>query len=127
MIDEDYTYRLLSCAYEVHSALGPGLLESVYEKALGYELELNSFKVQHQIPVKIKYKDKEFDNDLKLDIMVDDQVIIELKSVKEILPVHQMQLLTFLRLTNTQLGYIINFNVDQLKNGIQRIVNNFRY
>lgn len=59
--------------------------------------------------------------------MVDDQVIIELKSVKEILPVHQMQLLTYLRLTNTQLGYIINFNVDQLKNGIQRIVNNFRY
>ncbi|MBO4825948.1 MAG: GxxExxY protein [Prevotella sp.] len=126
MIDEDYTYRLLSCAYEVHSALGLGLLESVYEKALVYELELNGFCVRHQVPVKIKYKDREFDNELKLDLMIDDQVIIELKSVKEIIPVHQMQLLTYLRLTDTHLGYIINFNVDKLKYGIQRIVNDYK-
>ena len=124
-IDKEYTYRLLQCAYHVHNALGPGLLESVYEAALVYELESNGFEVKHQIPVKIKYRGVELDINLRLDVIVDDCIILELKSVAEILPVHQKQLLTYMRLTGITLGYIINFNEEFLKNGIHRIVNNF--
>ena len=120
--DSDYTYKLLSCAYAVHSALGPGLLESVYEKALTYELKEQGFEVQNQVPVKIKYKEVEFDENLRLDLLVDNRVIIELKSVAEIQPVHYKQLLTYMRLTGIKLGYIINFNVDLLRDGIERVI-----
>ncbi len=123
VISKDYTHKLLGCAYEVHSELGPGLLESVYEKALVYELESNGFNVKHQVPVKIKYKEQEIDADLRLDIIVDDSVILELKSVADILPVHHKQLLTYMRLTDIKLGYLINFNVESLKYGIYRVVN----
>ena len=125
VIDQDYTYRLLQCAYTVHSALGPGLLESVYEKALVYELELNGFETKHQIPVNLKYRDVSLDMNLRLDIIVDDAVIVELKSVAEVLPVHHKQLLTYLRLTGMKLGYIINFNEEYLRDGISRVVNSF--
>lgn len=124
-IDRAYTYKLLKCAYRVHSELGPGLLESVYEKALAYELQLQGFEVNHQMPVKIKYRGIELDADLRLDIIVDDSVILELKSVTEVLPVHKKQLLTYMRLTGIHLGYIINFNTDLLRDGIERVVNNF--
>lgn len=124
IIQKDYTYRLLQCAYNVHSALGPGLLESVYEKALVYELQLQGFEVKHQVDVKIKYRDIVFDADLRLDAIVDDNVILELKSVSEVLPVHKKQLLTYMRLTGIKLGYVINFNEEYLKDGIERIVNN---
>ena len=123
-LDYDYTHKLLGCAYKVHSTLGPGLLESVYEAALVYELRLQGFEVKHQVPVKVYYGDIILDLDLRLDIIVDDKVILELKSVSEILPVHKKQLLTYMRLTKTKLGYVINFNVDMLKDGgIERIVN----
>ncbi len=125
VIDREYTYRLLQCAYRVHNALGPGLLESVYEAALMYELEANGFKVKHQVPVKIMYREVELDINLRLDIIVDECVILELKSVSEILPIHKKQLLTYMRLTDIQLGYVINFNEAYLKNGIERVVNNF--
>jgi GxxExxY protein len=115
----------LQCAYRVHNALGPGLLESVYEAALMYELEANGFKVKHQVPVKIMYREVELDINLRLDIIVDECVILELKSVSEILPIHKKQLLTYMRLTDIQLGYVINFNEAYLKNGIERVVNNF--
>ena len=124
VLDKDYTHRLLGCAYTVHSELGPGLLESVYEKALVYELQFQGFSVNQQVPVKLKYRDMELDIDLRLDVIVDNRVILELKSVKEILPVHEKQLLTYMRLTNIHLGYIINFNVESLKYGIERVVNN---
>ena len=125
LIDKEYTHRLLGCAYKVHTALGPGLLESVYEAALIYELRSQGFEVKNQVPVKVKYEEVELDMDLRLDIMVEDSVIIELKSVTEILPVHSKQLLTYMRLTNCKLGYVINFNVESLRDGIERMVNNF--
>lgn len=125
IVDRDYTHRLLGCAYDVHTALGPGLMESVYEAALIYELGLQGFEVKNQVPVKVRYKTMDLDLNLRLDVIVDNSVILELKSVAEVLPVHQKQLLTYMRLTNISLGYIINFNVDSLRNGIQRIVNNF--
>lgn len=125
IVDRDYTHRLLGCAYDVHTALGPGLMESVYEAALIYELGLQGFEVKNQVPVKVRYKTMDLDLNLRLDVIVDNSVILELKSVAEVLPVHQKQLLTYMRLTDISLGYIINFNVDSLRNGIQRIVNNF--
>ena len=124
-LDRDYTHKLLGCAYAVHSALGPGLLESVYEKALCYELQSQGFEVRNQVPVKVKYRDIYLDLNLQLDIIVDNSVILELKSVAELLPIHKKQLLTYLRLTGTKLGYIINFNEYSLKDGIERIVNDF--
>jgi len=125
IVDRDYTHRLLGCAYDVHTALGPGLMESVYEAALIYELGLQGFEVKNQVPVKVRYKTMDLDLNLRLDVIVDNSVILELKSVAEVLPVHQKQLLTYMRLTDISLGYIINFNVDSLRDGIQRIVNNF--
>ncbi len=124
-LDRDYTHKLLGCAYAVHSALGPGLLESIYEKALCYELQSQGFEVRNQVPVKIKYRDISLDMNLQLDIIVDNSVILELKSVTELLPVHKKQLLTYMRLTGIKLGYIINFNEYSLKDGIERIVNDF--
>ncbi len=124
-LDRDYTYRLLQCAYNVHSALGPGLLESIYEKALVYELEKSGFNVKHQVPVMIAYRDVQIEADLRLDVLVDDSVVLELKSVAEILPVHKKQLLTYMRLLNVQLGYVINFNEEYLRDGIERVVNSY--
>ena len=123
-LDYNYTHKLLGCAYKVHSILGPGLLESVYEAALVYELRSQGFEVKNQVPVKVQYGDITLDIDLRLDIIVDDKVILELKSVSEIQPVHKKQLLTYMRLTKSKLGYVINFNVDKLRDGgIERIVN----
>jgi GxxExxY protein len=125
VIDKDYTHKLLGCAYEVHSALGPGLMESVYEAALCHELESQGFEIRHQVPVKVNYKDVELDIDLRLDVIVDNSVILELKSVSELQPVHIKQLLTYMRLTGIKLGYVINFNEYSLRDGIERVVNNF--
>ena len=115
ILDKDYTHKLLGCAYEVHSALGPGLLESVYEAALCYELQSQGFEIRHQVPVKVQYKNVGIDMDLRLDILVDNSVILELKSVSEIQPVHVKQLLTYMRLTGVRLGYVINFNEYSLR------------
>lgn len=125
LFNKEYTHKLLGCAYRVHTELGPGLLESVYEAALVYELELQGFEVRHQVPVKVNYRGLELDMDLRLDVIVDNSVILELKSVAEIQPVHQKQLLTYMRLTGISLGYLINFNVEYLKDGIERLVNNY--
>ena len=125
IVDKGYTHKLLGCAYAVHSALGPGLLESVYEAALKYELESQGFNVKQQVPVKVNYKDVELDLSLRLDLLVDDCVILELKSITEVQPVHIKQLLTYMRLTNIKLGYIINFTEYSLRDGIERVVNNF--
>ncbi len=125
LFNKEYTHKLLGCAYRVHTELGPGLLESVYEAALVYELELQGFEVRHQVPVKVNYRGMELDMDLRLDVIVDNSVILELKSVTEIQPVHQKQLLTYMRLTGISLGYLINFNVEYLKDGIERLVNNY--
>ncbi len=122
---KDISYEIIGCAYEVHRTLGPGLLESVYQKALVQELKLRGFKVKSEVYIEINYKGVNVGSDLRLDIIVNDTIIIELKSVETILPIHKKQLLTYLRLTNLQLGLLINFNTNLLKDGITRIVNNF--
>ena len=122
---KDITYDIISCAYEVHKVLGPGLLESVYQKALIHELKLKGFKVVSEIKVDIDYKGINIGNDLRLDILVNDSIVLELKSVETILPVHKKQLLTYLKLLNLQLGLLINLNTNLLKEGITRIVNNY--
>ena len=124
-ISDDYTYRLLACAYTVHSLLDPGLLESVYEKALTYELTQNGFKVERQVPVAVLYKGIELGESYRLDLLIDEKVIIEIKSVVELLPVHFKQLLTYLKLRELRYGYLINFDVNMLKDGIHRVLNGF--
>lgn len=123
---KDISYDIIGCAYEVHKLLGPGLLESVYQKALIHELRLKGFKVESEVNVNVDYKGVNVGSDLRLDIIVNDTIIVELKSVETILPVHKKQLLTYLRLTNLQIGLLINFNTNLLKEGITRIVNNYR-
>lgn len=122
-MDKTYTYRILQCAYSVHSELGPGLLESVYEEALVRELTDNGFEVHRQVPVPVIYKGRSLKNDLRLDIIVDGKVIIEVKSVTEYKSLFEKQLYTYLRLTRCEIGYVINFNVEHLRDGINPVYN----
>ena len=120
---DSLTYKIIGCAIEVYKQLGPGLLESVYEQALIHELKLNDIPVDSQVEIKVKYKGINITNNLRLDLLVDDSVIVELKSVEELKPIHHKQLLTYLRLMNKKVGLLINFNTDNLMDGIKRIVN----
>ena len=122
---DDLSYKVIGCAIEVHRSLGPGLLESVYEKALIHELKLNNIPVKSQVEVKVSYKGLDIGEGLRLDLLVDEQLIVELKSVDDFKPVHHKQLLTYLKLMNKQLGLLINFNVCNLTDGVKRIVNNY--
>jgi len=114
------TDRIIGCAIEVHRALGPGLLESIYEKALCYELKLKSVTYVQQSLVPIQYKEQPL-GDMRLDILVEDAVVVELKAVDRMDPVFQAQLLSYLKITGKRLGLLINFNVPVLKDGIKRI------
>ena len=125
IISDEYTHRLLACAYTVHSLLGPGLLESIYEKALMYELTHNGFKVERQVPIEVMYKGVELGEAYRMDLLVDGKVIIEIKSVGELSPVHFKQLMTYLKLQNLRYGYLINFDVTMLKDGIHRVLNGY--
>ena len=122
---DDLSYKVIGCAIEVHRTLGPGLLESVYEKALMHELKLNNISVKSQVKVKANYKGLDVGEGLRLDLLVDEQLIVELKSVDDFKPVHHKQLLTYLKLMNKQVGLLINFNVCNLTDGVKRIVNNY--
>jgi GxxExxY protein len=126
MIDE-LTYKIRNCIFEVFKELGPGLLESVYESALVYELLNKGLKVESQVPLPIKYKSIELQVGLRLDIVVEDCVIIEVKSIEKLHDVHKKQLLTYLRLTNKSVGFLVNFNSAHLENkeSLIRIVNNY--
>jgi len=114
------TDRIIGCAIEVHRALGPGLLESIYEKALCYELKLKSVTYVQQSLVPIQYKGQSL-GDMRLDILVEGAVVVELKAVDRMDPVFQAQLLSYLKITGKRLGLLINFNVPVLKDGIKRI------
>lgn len=118
---------IIGASIEVHKALGPGLLEKVYERALVHELTLRGYDVKTQVKVPIMYKgvDLAIDDDkpLKLDLIVEDLVIVELKSVEEMKPVYNKQLLTYLKLMDKKLGLLINFNVPRLVQGVERVVN----
>lgn len=118
-------FSVVGAAIEVHKTLGPGLLESIYQKAMEIELKSRKHIVKTQVLVPVVYKDEIIANDLRVDLLVDDVVIIELKAVSEIHPKMQAQLLTYLRLTDLQLGYLINFHEEKLLAGLQRLVNNF--
>ena len=120
---DSLTYKIIGCAMEVYKQLGPGLLESVYEQALIHELKLNDIPVESQVEIKVNYKGINISDNLRLDLLVDDSVIVELKSVEELKPIHHKQLLTYLRLMNKKVGLLINFNTDNLMDGIKRIVN----
>lgn len=108
----------------IHRKWGPGLFESVYEEVLAYELEKSGLRVEKQKIIEVVYDDIKMDKGFRADIIVENKVILELKADEHILPVHQKQLLTYLKLTEMKLGLLINFNVALIKNGIQRIVNN---
>ena len=111
----DLTGIILKKAYEVHTALGPGLLESTYEECLCYELALYGLKVERQKTLPIEYKGIKIENGYRVDIVVEDKVVIELKSVETLLPIHSAQLLTYLKLSKIKHGLLINFNVKSLK------------
>jgi GxxExxY protein len=114
--------EIIGAAIEVHRELGPGLLESAYEECLCYELGLRGISSERQVPLPVEYKGLKLDCGYRIDLLVDDLIIIELKSVTKIEPVYEAQLLTYLRFKGAWLGMIINFNVPLLKNGIKRIV-----
>ena len=119
---KDLTHRVIGCAMQVHSAMGPGLLESVYELCLADELARNGLDVRRQVAVDVQYAGRKLPSALRVDLIVNDALLIELKSVERTLPVHEAQLLSYLRLTNKQVGLLLNFNVTLLKHGIKRLV-----
>ena len=114
--------RVIGCALEVHRALGPGLLESTYEQCLGHELFLSGIPFKLQSPLPVKYKGIKLDCGYRIDLLVDDELIVELKSVDKIMGIHQAQLLTYMKLSGVKVGLLINFNVEILKTGIKRFV-----
>ncbi|MBQ7966412.1 MAG: GxxExxY protein [Bacteroidaceae bacterium] len=120
------SYKIIGCAMEVYNTLGPGLLEAAYEKALIHELVLNGLSVASQVPVEMNYKGVNLGEGLRLDLLVEDSIIIELKSVEELKPVHYKQLLTYLKLMDKRIGLLINFNVYDFREGIKRVVNEFK-
>ena len=115
------TGLIIGAAIEVHRTLGPGLLESAYEACLAYELRVRERKVEHQKPLLVRYKGVLLDCGYRLDLVVDDQVIVEIKSVSALAPIQDAHLLSYLRLSNCQTGLLINFNVKLLKDGIRRM------
>ena len=120
------SYKVIGCAMEVYNVLGPGLLESVYEKALIHELQINGLSVSSQVPVEMSYKGVKLGEGLRVDLLVEDSLIVELKSVDELKPVHYKQLLTYLKLLDKRIGLLINFNVNDFRDGIKRVVNDFK-
>ncbi|MEB3885128.1 GxxExxY protein [Lyngbya sp. CCY1209] len=116
--------RVIGAAITVHRELGPGLLESAYEKCLAYELRQRGLTVEEQIPVPVVYKGIKLECGYRLDLLVEKRIIVELKAVDALLPIHDAQLLTYLKLCKLRLGLLINFNVPILKNGIKRLLNN---
>ena len=119
------TQNIIGAAIEIHRNIGPGLFENVYEECLCFELALQNINFERQKYIPIIYKGKTFNIGFRADLVVEQRVVVELKSVKELLPIHESQILNYLRLSNLQLGLLINFNVPILTRGIKRVVNNF--
>jgi len=122
LLHEELTSSILKCAYKVHSALGPGLLESAYEECLHYELTKADIAVIKQKPMPLVYEEKKLDLGYRIDLYIESKVIIEIKSVDSLNPVHFAQLMTYLKLSGCRLGFLINFNVQSLKDGIRRVI-----
>jgi GxxExxY protein len=115
--------KVIGCAMRVHSALGPGLLESIYEACLTMELEISGIEARRQVIVPVRYRDRSLDCHLRIDLLVQEQIVVEVKAVEELLPVHEAQLMTYLKLTGRPLGLLLNFNVPHLREGIRRRAN----
>ena len=123
MTENEISYQAIGVAIEMHKALGPGLLESAYEKALAYDLIKAGLAIREQVPMPFIYKEIKMEVGYRADILIEDKVIIEVKSVEALAPVHYAQLLTYLKLSERKLGLLINFNTKVLKDNIHRIVN----
>lgn len=123
MNENDIARIVVDTCYRIHTGLGPGLLESVYETVLARELEMRGLRVRRQVPVPIVWEDQKFDEGFRADLIVEDRVIVELKSVERTAPVHSKQLLTYLRLADKRLGLLVNFGENLIKDGIRRVVN----
>ena len=123
MTINDITGQIVDAAMKVHSALGPGLLESAYEACLAFELTKRGLRVERQVALPVVYDGMQIDVGYRIDLLVEGQVIVELKSVAELVPIFDAQLLTYLKLSNLKVGLLINFNVVHLKDGIKRMVN----
>ncbi len=119
----DLTGQIIGSAIEVHKALGPGLLESVYEECLSHEFDLRKFHYKRQYPITVEYKGVQLDCGYRIDFLVEDLVILELKSVDSLDPIHEAQILTYLKLTGLKVGLLINLNVPLLRDGIKRLIN----
>jgi GxxExxY protein len=124
MEENEISFYIRKAIFKTYNTFGPGLLESVYEKVLKIEIEKNGLKVQSHIPINVIYESQVLDIGFRADLLVEDKVIIEIKSVEEISPVHHKQLLTYLKLTNRKLGILVNFNTDYIDKSIFRKVNN---
>jgi GxxExxY protein len=122
LLHQELTSSILHCAYKVHSALGPGLLESAYEECLHYELDKVGLIAIKQKPMPLIYEEKKLDLGYRIDLFVEGKVVIEIKSVEALNPVHFAQLMTYLKLSNCRIGFLFNFNVVSLKDGIKRVI-----
>ncbi|HSZ61088.1 MAG TPA: GxxExxY protein [Terriglobales bacterium] len=119
------SYRIIGAAIEVHRHLGPGLLESAYQSCLAFELKQLGLNLEEQKPLPVVYKNVKLDCGYRLDLVVEDEIIVEIKAIEKLLPIHDAQLLSYLRLTKKRGGLLMNFHVPVLKNGLKRIVNDF--
>ena len=126
MTENELTYAIRKGIFAVYNTLGSGLLESVYEKALIIELEQQGLTVQYQYPISVFYKSIDLGLGFRADILVEEEIIIEVKSVVELAPIHHKQLLNYLKLTDLHLGLLVNFNTDDIQNNIVRIINGYR-
>ncbi|PHN00538.1 GxxExxY protein [Flavilitoribacter nigricans] len=125
MKNEITAKQIVDAAYHVHRFIGPGLLESVYQACLIEELRERRLEVESEVYLPVRYKGKPLDLNFRLDILVEQNIVLELKSVEILLPIHQAQLISYLKLSGFHLGFLINFNVPLIKNGIKRIVHNY--
>ena len=123
MTENEAATHIVDAAYKIHSAYGPGLLESVYEAIMAHELSKRSLRITRQQPIPLVHEDVQMGVGFRADLIVESLVVVEIKSIEAIGPVHKKQLLTYLRLANKRLGLLINFNVELIKNGISRVVN----
>ena len=119
------TETIIGAAIDVHRALGPGLLESAYEACMVYDLIQVGMKVEQQKPLPVVYRGVKLECGYRLDLMIENEVVVEIKSIDKLLPIHKAQLMSYLKLADCKVGLLINFNVELLKDGIQRVVNNF--
>ena len=124
MSENELSFAIIGIALELHKNVGPGLLESTYENALAYDLREAGFKVRQQVAMPFHYKEVRLDVGYRLDLIVENKIVLEIKSIETLAPVHYSQLLTYLKLSELKLGLLINFNTKLLKEGIHRIANN---